>query len=138
MELTVPFISRDTYQTLEKYSGGPSFHLYIFDFDKDGYLDIALPNFINNTLVYLRNPGSTYWRKVGSIVYQANKQKIQNDLKAMEKWRQIPIIQSAYSDTIKDFILVNIDSENKLVVVVLSTYSISKLKKLVWVLISLQ
>jgi len=44
----------------------------------------------------------------------------------MEKWAQVPVVQSAYSDSIKDFVLVNLDSEDKLVVVILSTYSISK------------
>lgn len=57
---------------MEKYSA-PNFHIYIIDYDKDGYLDIAIPNTINNTLVYLDNPGSTYWRKVSQAVYQTNK-----------------------------------------------------------------
>jgi hypothetical protein len=112
VELTPNFFNIQMYQTMERFSG-VSFHLYIVDFDKDGYVDIVLPNFLNNTLVYLRNPGSAYWRKI-------------SDLKAMEKWPQVPVVQSAYSDTIKDFVLINIDSEDKLVVVVLSQYSIGK------------
>ena len=64
MEISNNIITKDIYQTMEKYSG-PSFHIYLVDFDKDGYIDIVLPNYLNNTLVYLRNPGSSYWRKVG-------------------------------------------------------------------------
>ncbi len=41
------------------------------------------------------------------------------------------MVQSAFSDTLRDFVLLNIDSEDKLVVVILSTYSISKSKILV-------
>lgn len=44
----------------------------------------------------------------------------------MDKWIQVPVVQSAFSDTLRDFVLVNIDSEEKLIVVILSTYSISK------------
>lgn len=32
---------------MEAFSG-PVFHVYILDFDKDGYLDILIPDFINN------------------------------------------------------------------------------------------
>jgi hypothetical protein len=53
---------------MEKYSG-PSFHIYIVDFDEDGYIDLVLPNFVNNTMIYLKNPGSGYWRNVSQIVY---------------------------------------------------------------------
>ena len=109
--------------TMEKYSG-PCFHIYIVDFDKDGYLDLVLPSFLSNSLVYLKNPGSAYWRKVSSIVYQANKQKQISDLKAMEKWQEIHAVNSAYSDTIKDFILVNMDTEDKLVIIILTSNSI--------------
>lgn len=71
---------------MEKFSG-PSFHIYMVDFDKDGYIDIVLPNLLTNQLVYLKNPGSAYWRKISSIVYQSSKLKQINDLKAMEKWQ---------------------------------------------------
>ena len=72
MEITSAFFSKDQFAIMETYKG-PSFHIYIVDYDKDGYLDIVLPNIVNNTLVYLRNPGSAYWRKVGQAVYQSNK-----------------------------------------------------------------
>ncbi len=52
---------------------GPSFNIYVTDFDKDGYLDIVLPNYITNQLVFLKNPGAAYWRKIGQIVYSGNK-----------------------------------------------------------------
>ncbi len=68
VELTPNFFTMPMYLTMERFSGLSS-HLYIVDFDKDGYLDIVLPNFLTNSLVYLRNPGSAYWRKISSIVY---------------------------------------------------------------------
>jgi hypothetical protein len=53
---------------MEKLSS-TSFHIYIVDFDQDGYIDVVMPNMLNNTLVYLKNPGSAYWRNVSQIVY---------------------------------------------------------------------
>ena len=105
---------------MEKLSGS-SFHIYVLDYDHDGYFDLALPNIPNNTLVYLRNPGSPYWRKLSQLVYaQVNKAKQQTDLRNLEKWQQHPIVTSAFSDSIRDFLFVNIDSEDKLVVIILS------------------
>ena len=63
VEITPNFFSLQEYITMEKLSG-PSFHIYMVDFDKDGYIDIVMPNKQNNSLVYLRNPGSAYWRKI--------------------------------------------------------------------------
>lgn len=52
-----------------------SFHLYILDYDKDGYLDIIFTNYITNKLVYVSNPGSDYWKKVYQIAQSGNKGK---------------------------------------------------------------
>lgn len=88
VEISPTIITDQIYKAFEKLSG-PPFHIYILDFDKDGYLDIALPNQLNNTIVYLRNPGSAYWRKVGQVVYQqgANRAKLASELKMLEKWK---------------------------------------------------
>jgi hypothetical protein len=47
IEVTGVFVTPPMYITMEKFSGLSS-HLYILDFDKDGYLDIILPNFLTN------------------------------------------------------------------------------------------
>lgn len=86
MEITGNVITPLIYSAMEKMSG-PNFHIYVLDFDKDGYLDVAMPNHINNTLIYARNPGSAYWRKIGSLVYQGNKSKMQQEFKTMERWK---------------------------------------------------
>ena len=48
----------------------------------------------------------------------------------MDKWKQVQIVHSAYSDTIKDFLFVNVDSEDKLVVILLTTYSLGNARGL--------
>jgi hypothetical protein len=54
------------YQTMERYSGA-AFHIYIFDYDHDGFIDIVLPNQIANELTWLRNPGTSYLHKLDTI-----------------------------------------------------------------------
>lgn len=66
IEITNAFNSPQTYQAMEKYSG-PSTHIYILDYDKDGFMDIILPNQMTNDLILLRNPGYLYWRRTEGI-----------------------------------------------------------------------
>lgn len=44
----------------------------------------------------------------------------------MDKWQQVPVFNSSFSDHVRDIILVNIDTEEKLVFIVLYDQSISK------------
>jgi hypothetical protein len=51
---------------------GPAFHIYIFDYDRDGYFDVVMASQVSNEIVYIKNPGSNYWHKVWSIVNSQN------------------------------------------------------------------
>jgi hypothetical protein len=58
MEITAgPIVSPQMYQDMETYFSGLNFHAYILDFDKDGYLDFVVPNFVSNRLEVVTNPG---------------------------------------------------------------------------------
>lgn len=46
---------------------GLDFHMYILDYDSDGFLDIVYPDKVKNQVILIRNPGQTYWSKVASI-----------------------------------------------------------------------
>jgi hypothetical protein len=49
MELTqTAIITKEHYQIMETYFSGLNFHVYLLDYDGDGYLDIILPNFVSN------------------------------------------------------------------------------------------
>jgi hypothetical protein len=46
---------------------GLDFHMYLLDYDGDGYLDIVYPDKLRNQIVFVRNPGSVYWIKMISL-----------------------------------------------------------------------
>lgn len=73
------------YNTMERYSGA-AHHIYILDFNRDGYLDIVLPNLVSNELVMLSNPGLAYWHRMDTIAGQQNKQRQWSDLKQLQRW----------------------------------------------------
>jgi hypothetical protein len=87
--------------------GGLCFHLYILDFDQDGYLDIIIPDKIENKLGYLKNPG---------IVENPEHQ-----------WKFTPIIESSLgeSNRLTDFVMINVDKSRQLVPVLLFENSVS-------------
>lgn len=115
---------------METYFSGLSFHIYITDYDRDGYLDFVLPNQVTNELSLVKNPGGQYWSKVQSIKDKMSidsKEKIQNQIaKSVDKWQSIRLVESSYSISVRDFVFVNIDSEEKLAIVLLASDSIRK------------
>ncbi len=57
----------------------------------------------------------------------ASKVKLQSEIgKGVEAWRPLKVVESAHSIIVKDFVLVNIDTEEKLVIVLLASESIRK------------
>ena len=69
MEVTAaPIVNPQTYQNMETYYSGLSFHLYIIDYDQDGYNDFVIPDLLGNQLVsHIRNPGHAYWNKISHL-----------------------------------------------------------------------
>jgi len=115
---------------MEKYSG-PSFHLYLVDYDKDGWVDIVLPNFHSNVVVCLRNPGMEYWHQVEGTLKEIQKGKQRSALQKLTKWRPMNVASSLYSERLRDFVIVNIDSEDKMVFAVLYEQSIGKRESII-------
>lgn len=118
------------YLDMESYFSGLNFHAYILDFDKDGYLDFVLPNFVSNRLEIVANPGLQYWNRVTALKdrFSTQKERLQSEIaKSVEKWKEIKLVEPAARNVvIKDFVFVNIDNERKLVIVVLGGDSIRK------------
>ena len=127
-----PIVTDQHYQTLETlYSGSLNFHMYLIDYDLDGHLDIVYPDKIRNQLILLRNGGSMYWNKVNQIKDKyalSSKDRLQRELNSgVDKWHAHSMIDSAYTVKINDFVFVNIDTEDKLAIVLLGQDSIRKL-----------
>ena len=78
----------------------------------------------------IKNPGGAYWSKVSTLKDRystQSKDRLQSEIsKGTERWKQVKLVESAYTLTIRDFVFVNIDSDDKLAMVVLSTDSIRK------------
>ena len=66
--------------------GAPAFHIYLYDYDKDGYFDIVMPSQLANEVIYLKNPGSTYWHKVWSIANGPRSSTQKDSLLKLDKW----------------------------------------------------
>jgi hypothetical protein len=60
--------------------------------------------------------------------FSTQKERLQSEIaRGVEKWKEIRLVEPAARNVvIKDFVLVNIDNEGKLVVVVLGADSIRK------------
>ena len=88
------------------------------------------PDKIRNQLVLVRNPGYAYWSKIDFTkdkYAMASKDRLQKEVNTVvEKWHTYSMIESAYSLQIRDFVFVNIDTEDKLSIVVLGQDSIRK------------
>lgn len=99
---------------MEAYYSSINFHLYLMDFDGDGRLDLVYPCQVTNAVTLLLNPGGGYWSKVQGLKdkygYQS-KERLQQEVngKGVEKWRAVPLVESAYSISVRDFLFVNID-----------------------------
>jgi len=52
---------------------GLSFHIYLFDYDHDGFTDVMLPNFNSSSVISMRNPGADYWKKFNAAAHNTNK-----------------------------------------------------------------
>jgi len=79
----------------------------------------------------VRNPGPTAWAKLASLkdkYAMSSKDRLQKELNTnMEKWHAYSLIESGYSLSIKDFVFVNVDNEEKLAIIVLGQDSIRKI-----------
>ncbi len=89
------------------------------------------PNKLTNQLTFLRNPGALYWAKANQVrerYVQLGRDRLQKEINlvAAEKWIGYKIIDSAYSIVLRDFVFVNIDSDEKLAIVALGSDSIRK------------
>ena len=93
-------------------------------------MDFVLPNFITNKLELVRNPGTAYWNKVKTLNEKystVSKERLQSEIsKGVEKWKEVKLVESTHSIVIKDFVFVNIDSDEKLAIVLLASDSIRK------------
>jgi hypothetical protein len=68
---------------METFFSGLNFHIYLLDYDMDGYLDIVLPNQVSNMLALVKNPGGQYWNKVQSFKEKLSmqvKERIQSEI----------------------------------------------------------
>lgn len=104
--------------------------MYLMDYDGDGLLDLVYPDLIRNQLILVRNPGQAYWSKIVSTkdkYAMASKDRLQKEVNTVvDKWHTYSMIDSGYSLQIRDFVFVNIDTEDKLSIVVLGQDSIRK------------
>ena len=60
VEITKEGIFSSRYEEMEESSGLP-FHMYIRDWNQDGYLDIILPVEATNSITQFQNPGKDLW-----------------------------------------------------------------------------
>ena len=79
----------------------------------------------------MRNPGQSYWTKVVSLkdkYSMSSKDRLQKEINTgVDKWNSYSLVESGYSLHIRDFVFVNIDTEDKLSLVVLGQDSIRKI-----------
>lgn len=79
----------------------------------------------------MRNPAKAYWIKLASLkdryAVSFPRERLHREVDVgVEKWKAVKLVESAYSLQVRDFVFVNIDTEEKLCIVLLASDSIRK------------
>jgi hypothetical protein len=60
-------VTSEHYLLMETMYSGLNFHMYLVDYDGDGYIDVVYPDQIRNQMLLVRNPGPAYWLKLATL-----------------------------------------------------------------------